>query len=409
MSDRIIELQQDAYDLRLQINRLEEELHAIATPAALSTQLERIAGARRQLDRLQQQLAAEPGDKRREPILSLQSHSPQPVTRGGVTRGAETTGLEATVELKMQYVPTAIYHLLDAETDPFVYGRVANRSTKTRRLRFTSYIEGYSARAVDTVEIPRDEQAELLQLPTLFPERLQHLTELTRATLNVLVDDLDGNVETHKTTPIWLLARNSAPLYVRDPSTNGWNDLTRYLGAFVTPNAPAIMHFLREVADHHPQKQLFGYQEGQDVLSQVRAIFDALQAVQLTYVNSTVTFNPEESARSQRVRLPSESLAEKQANCIDGTLLFASLLEAASLNPALVIIPRHAFVAWETDKKSGQWHYLETTQIATGSFEDALSLGEQKAQTYRALQTPLSFSQWSLRDLRTVHRITPLE
>ncbi|MCB0079772.1 MAG: hypothetical protein KDE47_02520, partial [Caldilineaceae bacterium] len=76
MSDRIIELQQDAYDLRLQINRLEEELHAIATPAALSTQLERIAGARRQLDQLQQQLAAEPGDKRREPILSLQSHSP---------------------------------------------------------------------------------------------------------------------------------------------------------------------------------------------------------------------------------------------------------------------------------------------------------------------------------------------
>jgi hypothetical protein len=169
------------------------------------------------------------------------------------------------------------------------------------------------------------------------------------------------------------------------------------------------MRFLRQAAAHHPKQQLFGYQEGQDVTLQVRAIFEALQAAELTYVNSTVTFNPEESARSQRVRLPRECLAEKQANCVDGALLFASLLEAASLNPALVIIPRHAFVAWETDKQSDQWCYLETTQLAGGTFESACELGAKKAATYQALQTPLSFSQWSLRDLRTTYQITPLE
>lgn len=409
MTEQITEVKQSAYDLQLQINRLEEELHAIEEPAKLDAQLERIATVRRQLDLLQRQIDSDPGQQLRAARLTIQEQAPQPVTRGGVTRGVETTGLAVTIDVKMQYVPTAIYHLLDVEEHPFLYGKVTNSSAKTRRVRITSFVEGYSAHAIDTVEIPRGEEAELLQLPTLFPERLQHLSEVTRATLNVLIEDLDGKVETHKTTPIWLLARNSAPLYVRDPSTNGWNDLTRYLGAFVTPNAPDVMRFLRQVAEHHPQKQLFGYQEGQDVETQVHAIYDALQAAQLTYVNSTVTFNPEESARSQRVRLPRESLTEQQANCIDGTLLFASLLEAISLNPALVIIPRHALVAWETGKQSGQWRYLETTKLAGGAFADALALGEKKAQTYRALQDPLSFRQWSLRDLRTVYRITPLE
>jgi hypothetical protein len=97
-------------------------------------------------------------------------------------------------------------------------------------------------------------------------------------------------------------------------------------------------------ARHHPDGQLYGYQAA--VEPQVRAIFQALKLdASITYVNSIVSFNPEEGSRSQRVRLPRQALDEQQANCLDGALLFASLLEAASLNPALVILPNHALVA----------------------------------------------------------------
>ncbi len=72
--------------------------------------------------------------------------------------------------------------------------------------------------------------------------------------------------------------------------------------------------------------------------------------------------------------LPRESLEDKQANCIDGAVLFATLLEAASLNPALVIVPGHAFVAWETWSGSNVWNYLETTMIGTHSFQEAHSI-----------------------------------
>ncbi|KPA14801.1 hypothetical protein MHK_005004 [Candidatus Magnetomorum sp. HK-1] len=50
--------------------------------------------------------------------------------------------------------------------------------------------------------------------PTLFQKPVQQLTELTRATLNIKIEDLDGNIEQHQTYPIWMLARTTAPYWV---------------------------------------------------------------------------------------------------------------------------------------------------------------------------------------------------
>lgn len=412
----LVELRRQEYDLRLTLNRLTDALFAAERPIAAPTLLDAIAEQQAQLMLVEQQLIAwQQRNPQRGVLLALHETAPDPVTRSGsTTRGVATTGLEATVRLTMAHVPTAIYHLLNSSDHPLITCEITNSSSQIRRICVTSYIEGYTAHAIETVEIAPGQQWIITQLPTLFPERIRDLNELTRAMLNILVDDLDGKVELHKTEPLWLLSQNSAPLYVRDPATGAWNDLTRYLGAFVTPNEPSIMSFLRKAAARHPQRQLFGYQPDHPVEPQVRAIFEALQAdANITYVNSTINFNPEQSARTQRVRLPRQSLSEQQANCIDGVLLFASLLEAASLNPALVIIPGHALVGWETDKQSGQWDYLETTKVGEGSFEEACALGRQTAATFERLATKssnsLAFTRWPLRNLRTEYGVTPLE
>jgi len=327
--------------------------------------------------------------------------------------GPGTTGLDVKVKLRMAYVPTGIYHLLDAKTRPLVSCDVRNADpNNARRLRVSSYIEGYSATAVETVELNKGDKRTLDQLPTLFPGSIRRLNEMTRATLNVLVEDLDGKIELHRTHPIWLLARNTAPLELKDPNQGELVDMTPYLGAFVTPNAPSIMEFLRKAAERHPDKQLVGYQG--DVISQVRAIFDTLkQDAQITYVNSLIAFDPTEGSSSQRVRLPRESLRERQANCIDGTLLFASLLEAISLNAALVILPGHALVAWEDPKDSKQWSYLETVEIGTNTFDEARDHGKRRAAIYEKLfvdtKDDRQFRRWSIRELRISKGITPLE
>src|SRR5262249_29128158 len=150
----------------------------------------------------------------------------------------------------------------------------------------------------------------------------------------------------------------------RDPATHGWADLSRYLGAFVTPNTPSVIAFLRQVADHHPDQRLVGYQgDAAAVEPQVKAVFEALRKAGITYINSVIAFSPDDGTATQRVRLPRQSLADREANCIDGTVLFASLLEAASLNPAIIVVPGHAFLGWESWRRSDVWHYLETTLI----------------------------------------------
>jgi hypothetical protein len=334
---------------------------------------------------------------------------------GGVRLGPETTGLDASATLGMAQVPTSIVHLLQRHESPLVRWHVRNVSRKRRRLRLTSSVAGYSARAVDSVELARDEELSLDQLPTFFPAKLRQVSEVTRASVEVALEDLDGKIELHRTEPVWLLARTTVPLAVQDPSTAALRDMTPYLGAFVTPNAPAIMTFLREVARRHPDGRLIGYQIGEvHVEPQVRAVFEALKEQGITYVNSVLAMTPEQGLRGQRVRLPRESLEDKQANCIDGTVLFASLLEAMSLEAAIVIVPGHAFVGWRTWREEpSAWRFLETTMIGSRSFEEACASGQDTATRYQkraaASGEALSFRQWVLQDLRVGKGIFPME
>ncbi len=406
-------LRQELYDLRLQAGRLQQEILGTTDPATLDTLLDAAGKVEREM------AAAE------ETLRQAQLTGTEREQRHVVTRSSKTTALDATVRLRMTHIPTAIYHLLSVDDSPLLEVELVNTAREMRRVRVTARVEGYSADAVATVELDRSGNATrrtVKLLPTLFPQAIDPVRELTRATVTVLVEELlfssDNSarvstavrIETHDSLPMWMLARNSAPLAVRDPENGAWVDLTRYFGAFVTPNRPEVMAFLRKAAERHPQKRLSGYQS--DVTAQTRAIFDALKDdAGITYVNSTISFNPEQSARGQRVRLPRESLEEHQANCIDGTLLFASLLEAASLHPAIVVVPGHAFVAWERSPDSGRWDYLETTMIGSNTFAEAQEIGVRKAEFWekQAAGDPSRFRRWPLKTLRADLAITPLE
>ena len=407
-------LRQELYELRLHATRLQQEILATTDPAALDELLKEAGQVERDISKTETGLRE--AGKAGAPAE----------TQHTVTRSSKTTALDATVSLRMTHIPTAIYHLLDTNASPLLEVELVNTAREMRRVRVTARVEGYSADAVATVELDRNgdgTRKNVKLLPTLFPQAIDPVHELTRATVTVLVEELiyagdtsakigtAVRIENHDSLPIWMLARNSAPLSVRDPQSGEWVDLTRYFGAFVTPNRPEVMSFLRKAADHHPQKRLAGYQS--DVTAQARAIFDALKdEADITYVNSLIAFNPDESARGQRVRLPRESLAERQANCIDGTLLFASLLEAASLHPAIVVVPGHAFVAWERSPDSGRWAYLETTMIGTNTFAEAQEIGGRKAEFWEkqaAEGDAGKFRRWPIKELRTAYGITPLE
>jgi hypothetical protein len=201
-----------------------------------------------------------------------------------------------------------------------------------------------------------------------------------------------------------LLARSTACLEVEDPTTGESVDMTRMLGAFITPNAPEVMRVLRQAADYNPASMMMGYQVDEDgVGEQVGAVFRALKAEKIAYVHSVIANGGRPQDFTQRIRLPREALHQRSANCIDGTVLMASVLEAASLTPAIVLIPGHAFLAWRT-KENGGWDYLETTMIGGSTFAEARARGRKLAMLYQeeaeALGDPSRFRILALDELR---------
>lgn len=401
------ELTQSEYRLRLQVTRLRRLLYEHPDAFQWPSLLAELHQAENELAHVESERQQAQGQDPRSMGLIVDT-----LKLTGML-GSETTKLEAQIYLRLTHVPTGYVHLLDPQRDPLVTCRIRNADEKRiRRLRLTAYIAGYSAQAVDTVEIPPRESTIVHQLPVLFRDRLESLNELTRAMLNVLVEDLENHqVELHRALPIWLLARTAWPMTIADPMTAERKEMTPYLGAYVTPNAPAVMRFARQVAERHPQRQLPGYtSDKSDVEPQVRAVFQALkQDAQISYINSLLAFGPEDGLALQRVRLPSEALEQRSANCIDATLLFASLLEAISLSPALVIVPGHAFIGWETAPNSDEWRHLETTLIATGAFEQASQAAEMLVHSYTITGRSADMRRLPLRVLRGVHKITPVE
>lgn len=412
MADTTQKMRQQEYELSLLVNRLRRQLQESANPSDLAANFQELGQAEQDLAEVQQKLADEIQQNNQGGLIL-------DTKKETALLGADTTGLNVEIRLRMEHLPTSIYHLFNRDEHPLVSCEVHNtKNDQTKRIRITAFIDGYSAPAVESFELKPKKSHKFDLLPTLFPRDVQQINELTRATLNILVEDLDGNVELHKTEPIWLLARNTAPLSIKDPKTGEWKDVTCYFGAFVTPNQPAVMSFLRKVAVHHTNGRLEGYhriaEEPQAVELQIRAIFDALKAdAGLTYVDSILTNNPDEGASSQRVRLPRQSLAGGTANCIDGTVLFASLIEAISMNPAIVVVPGHILLAWQKTPTAEEWEYLETTKIGSNTFEEACQFGKTWAEGYQKRRESTGderyFRRWSVRELRTIHRITPME
>jgi len=320
--------------------------------------------------------------------------------------------LTVAIRPRMEQVYTALADLFDPAQRPLVEVELRNDTAQPQRILVSSHIQEYSHVAETTVTLAPGATETVRQLPALRKAAVQGITELTKAELSVSVRDLDADrLVEQRSARVDLLARNTAPIAARDPHTNAWIDMTRYLAAFVTPNAPAVLETLRKAVDRHPERRLDGYQRAVNL--QAHALYDTLKHdICVAYINSLVSFNPDAAALDQRVRLPRESLAARSANCLDAALLVASLLEACTIHPALLIGRDHALVGWETQPGSNVWEFLDTIVFLTNDFAEARNLGQRKAAFFAGRAQTTGDPAWHrllpIQPLRA-QKITPLE
>ncbi len=84
--------------------------------------------------------------------------------------------------------------------------------------------------------------------------------------------------------------------------------------------------------------------------------------------------------RFQHVRFIDETITSSQANCVDGTVVFASILKKIGLNVSIILVPNHAYVAVRDEKNERFLYAIETTMLASGTLAAAIFEASNKGE-----------------------------
>jgi hypothetical protein len=268
-------------------------------------------------------------------------------------------------------VPLGVYHLLGQVkgTKPVLTLKLYNFDDKPKNVRIEVEIPGVTEKKVTTKMLMpgKKEEADFTPpLKTDFPIASLRAERPSQLSIKVSVG-ADPIYE--KSYPIKVLPRDTLPLSQRLDADLS-SPTPGFIAAWVTPNAKAVDGFLNQA-----KKRIDGTFAGEQMATfpQVKAIWDELSAQGVSYVMDPAVLA--DFGFAQRTRLPAEVLESKNAQCLEGTILFATLLEAIGLEPIIVRVPGHAFVGWKPNGKDGakpgDLAFVETTMVHNAAFEVA--------------------------------------
>lgn len=193
-------------------------------------------------------------------------------------------------------------------------------------------------------------------------DKLSKCRQATPASVTFRVTQGEGITE-EITSVVTFRSINDCPfLWVTDDNVThlGFN-----FAAYVNEQHPFVDKLLREALDIGVVNRFVGYQEKtpESVLLQVYALWDLMVMRDVRYSSITTTSASSSIARSQHVRLLEETVNNTQANCVDGSALFASLLRKIGIHSSLILVPGHCYVGFWLDEEKQRFVGLETTLI----------------------------------------------
>lgn len=166
----------------------------------------------------------------------------------------------------------------------------------------------------------------------------------------------------HRHRTIRLHPLSEALYYVRDGKDHV--DLGWIFAAYADPNSRVIDRILAEVAERHPFLPLTpGRRTPAQALASAYAVWEVLQLHGVRYADEDPGLARGPLVWSQHVRLHDDVWNERRANCIDGSLLLAAALERLGLRSVLLLVPRHALLAFYTGDGNSDPVFVETTLL----------------------------------------------
>jgi len=243
---------------------------------------------------------------------------------------------------------------------------------------------------------PKDGAATLTpDLPWNF-DALRRMAQMRPQTFVATVTG-DGKTVVQSTLLCSMHSVNEAVSRIFIASSGQWQDTSVCFAAFVNEDHPWINSVLQEAIAAGSVRAFTGYQNGpQAVLQQAQAIWDAVAARGLSYVNVATDSGTSPQVSTQYVRFLDQSVHDQGANCVDASVLFASILRRIGLRPVLLFRPGHCFTAFYDSADATHLVAFETTMLGNASFAAAAAEGGKELQaTLPFLGTP----QYSIVDI----------
>lgn len=180
-----------------------------------------------------------------------------------------------------------------------------------------------------------------------------------------------GDDSEEQTETVTLRSINDCPYSFSKDGT--WISTRFMFAAYVNEQHPFVDKMLREALDTKIVDSFSGYQakDKSEVYRQVYSLWHALSSRDVRYSSITNSVAESDTVGSQHIRLIDESINNAQANCVDGSVLLASLLRKVGIEPMLVHVPGHCFLVFCLDPDGKELCGLETTMIGSSIEGDA--------------------------------------
>lgn len=238
--------------------------------------------------------------------------------------------------------------------------------SQNTKVRVTIEIDGFTDPSSLDATLP-EAGAQYVVAPVLRYHylRLEAVQQSVPATV-VYTVQINGGAPQQLTLDIRVRSINDVPLAMI--RSDGYQDLSALFAGYVNESDPFVEKVLQEALQAKVVNSFDGYQKNiDDVRQQVFALWYVLQQHGLHYSSiTTPSASSPGHVASQAVRFIDQSVQSQQANCVDGSVLFASILYKIGIKPILVVIPGHMFVGLYLDKELHRPQFLETTMLGTG-------------------------------------------
>lgn len=150
------------------------------------------------------------------------------------------------------------------------------------------------------------------------------------------------------------------------------HDTSILFTAYINEDNPLIDKLLREALNTRIVNRFWGYQskKANVVDTQVYALWHILQMRNFKYSSISNSSFSSNKVSAQKVRTFEDAIESAQINCVDGSVMFASLLKAINIDPVLIKIPGHMFVGYYLDKKHKELAFIETSMIGDVNLDE---------------------------------------